>query len=271
MQKKVKSSISLRILNYFFLISLLFGYQSIRAKQEEVILLSRKVGITIDAEEKEILGLFPDIGGFQSAQFYKIDDEKYYGKIVYLDHTRSRTLKRYYSWKQLQRMKYSITSYPEITEEMRANHRYKLSYLRVHEMLEQIPNSTFCRIRHANGRKISGTFITYQDRNIFFQSPTKKIQIPITEIESIVFRPYIDTRNPMKKAISFTIGAVVGLGLGEIWNLQSGPDVDITWHNRFTGTALGLVFGSELFKAISILTSPKEKIAFTPEEVAKLK
>jgi len=261
----------LRVLSFFFLIPIFLGCGFIRAQQGEVIMLSRKVGMTIDAEEKEILGFFPDIEGFQSAQFFKIDDNKYAAKIVYLDHTRSRTIKRYYSWKQLQRMKYRAGSHPEITDEMRAEHRYKLSYLRIDEMLEQIPPSTFCTIRHASGRRITGNFIHYQDRTIYFQSPTKRIQFPITEIESITYRPFIDNRNRMKKIASYVIGAVVGLSIGELWNVQSRPAVDMTWHNRFTGVILGLVSGGELFEAVSIVTSPKKFIAFTPEEVAKLK
>ena len=261
----------MKIFNSLLFVFFFLTFPSVRGETEEVIMLSRKVGMTIDAEENEILGLFPDIYGFESAQFFKINENKYYAKITYVDHTQDKTMKRYYSWKQLQKKKYLVSSHPEITEEVRADHRYKLSYLRVHELLEQVPPSTFCTIRHANGRKITGTFVSYQDRVINFQSSTKKIQIPISEIAAISYRPYIDRKDPLKKTISFTMGAILGLSLGELWNLQSGSNVDMTWHNRFSGTVMGLVSGTELFKAVSILSSPKKTIAFTPEEIAKLK
>ena len=118
---------------------------------------------------------------------------------------------------------------------------------------------------------MTGTFVEYRDRTIQFQSPTRKIQFPITEIESITYRPFIDEGNVKKKAVSFLLGVLVGVGLEELWNIQSRPAVDVMWHNRFTGAVLGLISGIELFEAITVLTSPRKFIAFTPEEVAKLK
>lgn len=256
----------------FSLLLLVFCIHSFAPAQEaDIIVLSRKVGTTLDAEEKEILGLFPDVAGYQSAQFFKIDDDRYLARIVYLDHTQPRILKRYYSWRQLQKMKYIAGSHPEITEEMRAELRHRLSYLRVDEILGQIPQSTFCTIRHANGRKISGNFVEYRDRTICFQSPTRRIRFPITEIESISYRPIIEAENPLKKGISFAAGALAGVGLAELWNVQSRPSIDGVWQNRFTGLALGLLSGNEVFEAFTILTSPKRFIPLTPEEVEKLK
>ncbi|MFQ6673805.1 MAG: hypothetical protein ACE5GH_03335 [Fidelibacterota bacterium] len=271
MPKKERSFASLRVHRYLVLLILLLPWTFAGGQQGEIIVLSRKVGTTVDAEEKDILGLFPGVEGFESAQFFKLDGDRYVARIVTLDHTRRRMTKKHYTWKQIQRMKYQVDRYPEITEEVRAEHRYRLSYLSVKETIEQIPPSTFCTIRHVSGRRMTGTFVAYRDRMIHFQSPTKRIAFPITEIESITYRPFVDEGSQRKKAMSFGVGAVLGLGLEELWNLQSRPAADAMWNNRFTGVILGLVSGAEFFEAITILTSPRKFIAFTPEEVARMK
>ena len=267
-ERSSRLSRSLRILTLFVLF---LTHNVGRAQDGDIIPLSRKVGATLDAEEKEILGLFPDIKGFQSAQFSKLGENRYMARIAYLDRTRLRVIKRYFNWRGFQRMKLIADGHPEITDKMREEHRYKLTYLRVHDSLMRIPSSTYCTIRHSSGRRVTGTFVEYRDRTIYFQSPTKIIQFPVTEIESISYRPTIEKGSLVKKVASFAAGGVIGLALGELWNLQSRPAIDIVWHNRFTGIALGLISGSEFYEAVTILTSPKEFIAFSPGEVAKLR
>lgn len=249
------------------LVICLFVSGPLVGQKGEIVMLSEKVGTVLDAEEKEILGLFPRIDGFQSAQFTDLGEGRYRVRIVVVDHTRTRVLTRTINWPQFFHMKRIADAHPEITEEMRREHREKLAYLRVHRMVEQIPPSTFCTIRHSSGRRISGSFVGYEEGVITFQSPTRRIRFPVDELESITYRPYIDDGNRVKKALSFALGAAVGLGVGELWNIQSRPSVDLTWHNRFSGAVLGLVSGSELFEAVTILTSPRKFIAFTPENV----
>ncbi|MEE9167139.1 MAG: hypothetical protein V3U24_06740 [Candidatus Neomarinimicrobiota bacterium] len=271
MPKREKSSDlwKARSLAPFLLFFLFYSFSA--AQEDQIIMLSTKVGTTLDAEEKEILGLFPRVDGFQSAQFFEIDENKYLAKIIYLDQTRPRVLKRYYSWRQFQRLRYVAGSHPEITDEMRAEHRYKLSYLSVDDMLEQIPRSTYCSILHTSGRRIRGSFVGYQNRIVQVQSPTKRIQFPVREIESISYRPSIYQDDPFKKAVSFAAGVLLGILAAEVWNISSEPSVDGVWQNRFAGMAFGLVTGSWLFRVVNILTSPREFITISAEEMAKLR
>lgn len=238
-------------------------------QNDEIVMLSKKVGTVLDAEEKEILGLFPHVDGFESAQFIDLGGGRYRVKIVMVDHTRSRVLTRTIGWPQFFRMKRVADAHPEITDEMRREHREKLAYLRVRQSVERIPPSTYSTIRHVSGRKIRGTFVSYDKGIISFQAPTRRIRFPLSELESISYRPFIDDGNTVKRALSFALGAVAGLALGELWNQQSRPSTDRVWHNRFSGVILGLVSGSELFEAVTILTSPRKFIAFTQAEVRK--
>ncbi|MBQ84656.1 MAG: hypothetical protein CMG31_07770, partial [Candidatus Marinimicrobia bacterium] len=108
----------------------LFCQFLLAVQKPEVVVLSIKVGSSIDAAENILMGLFPDIKGFESAQFYKISDNRYMAKIVFMDRSRRRLKKRHYSWKQFQRLKYLAGSHPEITDEQREQQMDYLTYLR---------------------------------------------------------------------------------------------------------------------------------------------
>lgn len=240
-------------------------------EEPEIVVLSIKVGSSIDAAENALMGLFPDITGFESAQFYKVSEDRYMAKIVYVERTRRRLKRRHYSWKQFQRLKYLAGSHPEISDEQREAQLDFLTYLQTHNIMEDIPTNTFCTLKHASGKRLTGTFIGYEGRNITFQSLTKRLTFPIEELESITYRPFVDDGQRWKKTLAFALGSVTGLAVAEVWNIQQGPRIDLTWHNRFMGIGVGLLAGMEMFEAVSVLTSPSEFIAFTPEEVAKIK
>ncbi|MBH31600.1 MAG: hypothetical protein CMG71_06380 [Candidatus Marinimicrobia bacterium] len=246
-------------------------YQPLAAQEEsDIVVLSIKVGSTIDAAENALMKLFPDVEGFESAQFYKMSENRYLAKIVYVDRTRRKLKKRRYSWEQFHRLKYRAGSHPVITEEKRAQQLDYLTYLRTHNIMEDIPTSTFCTIKHENGQRFTGTFVKYENREITFQSLTKRFKFPIEELVSITYRPFADDGQIWKKWAAFGIGAVVGTSFAEIWNSQKSPRIDIVWYNRFLGMGLGFLFGSEIFEAISVITSPAKVIALTPEELAKI-
>ncbi|MCH2348248.1 MAG: hypothetical protein MK299_12805 [Pseudomonadales bacterium] len=253
------------------LIVLLSGHFLVAAQEPEIIILSIKVGSSIDAAENILMDLFPDIKGFESAQFYEISENRYMEKIVYVDKSRRRLKKRYFSWKQFQRLKYLAGSHPEITDEQREKQLDYLTYLQVHNIMDDIPPNTFCTLKHSNGQHYTGTFIRYDNRTIIFQTLTQRLQFSIDELESIKYRPFIDDGQPWKKTLAFSVGAIAGLVLAEVWNEQKSPRIDLIWNNRFVGIGVGLLLGMEMFEAVSVLTSPNQVIALTPEELAKMK
>ena len=254
------------------ILTVLLFFQFLLAVQEpEVVVLSIKVGSSIDAAENILMGLFPDIKGFESAQFYKISDNRYMAKIVFMDRSRRRLKKRHYSWKQFQRLKYLAGSHPEITDEQREQQMDYLTYLRAHNILDDIPPNTFCTLKNARGHRFKGTFIGYDERTVTFQSLTQRLRFPIEDLELIAYRPFIDDGQPWKKFLAFAMGALGGVALAEVWNEQKSPRIDAVWHNRFTGMGVGLLLGMEMFEAVSVLTSPTRYIALTQEELAKMK
>lgn len=251
---------------YLFIV----GHFLFAEKKPEIIVLSVKVGSSIDAAENSLMGLFPDVKDFESAQFYKLSENRYMAKIVYVDKNRRRMKKRRYSWRQLQSLKYKAGSHPFISDEERDKQLDLLGYLQEHNVMDDIPLSTFCIIKHRNGKLFTGTFLNYSNKTVKLQSPFNKIEFPIEDLESIAYKPFIDDGLIWKKLLAFGIGASLGITFAEFWNTQKLPSTDMIWHNRFLGLGVGLFLGRELFEAVSVLTTPKKVISLTTEELVKI-
>jgi hypothetical protein len=83
MKKVLLSSI------FFTLIMVVFN--SVFAEGEEVIVISEEVGEVIDAEERERFGLWPEIEGFRSVRFLKLQDGSYVAEVTYEEDGLERT------------------------------------------------------------------------------------------------------------------------------------------------------------------------------------
>ena len=251
---------------YFIISSLLIAKQS-----NDIIVLSRKVGSTIDAAENSILKLFPDVVGFESAQIYELSPNRYMVKIVYVKNTKYILKKRYLTWLQLERLKYKVNSVAQISDKQKELEYDYMNYLRVYSILDEIPKNSFCSVKIKNGNKINGTYVDYKDDFLNIQSFRSKLSFNIEDIVFIDFRLISDDNAIFKRQLSYIIGISIGLFASEIWNNQKSPQEDMVWHNRFASIALGLFFSREVYEAIIYLTSPKEKIIFSPEELVKTK
>lgn len=255
-----------KILIYFFLSCFLLSQTS-----NNIIVLSRKVGITIDAAENSILDLFPDIVGFESAQIYKLSENRYMAKIVYIRNTKYRLKKRYFNWVQLERLKYKINSKPQITEKQKEIEYDYMSYLKAYNILDEIPKNTFCTIKIKNGNKINGTYVGYEKEYLNIQSFRSQFSFDIQNIDYVDFRLFSENNIVIKKQISFFTSTAFGLLVSEVWNNQRSPKDDMVWYNRFAGIIFSLFLSNEIYEAILHLTSPKERIVFSPEELVKTK
>ncbi len=255
-----------KILIYIFLSCFLLSQTS-----NDIIVLSRKVGTSIDAAENAILDLFPDIIGFESAQIYKISENRYMAKIVYIRNAKYRLKKRYFNWVQLERLKYKVNSKPQITEKQKEIEYDYMSYLKVYNILDEIPKNTFCTIKIKNGNKINGTYVGYEKEYLNIQSFRSQFSFDVQNIDYLDFRLLSENNNVIKKQISFLSSIAFGLLVSQVWNNQRSPNDDMVWHNRFVGMTFSLFFTNEIYEAILHLTSPKERIVFSPEELVKTK
>ena len=150
------------------------------AGQPEVIPLSDNIGTTLDAEENAILGVFPDIEGFENAQFFQHSINRYTSRIVYRERNRQKNIKRKYNFSQFNQMRNKVKDSPEITEEMRAKFHYELSYLRVDDILKSIPSNSFCTVKRYEGLPVTGRYIEFADKKLSLKQVVGEKVIPIT-------------------------------------------------------------------------------------------
>ncbi|MFQ6678448.1 MAG: hypothetical protein ACE5D0_09020 [Fidelibacterota bacterium] len=239
------------------------------AQNGEIIPLSQKVGTVLDAEENLFYKVY-DIDGFESAQFYEVSLRTVIAKIAFVEYSQKKVSKRKYSMIEFLSLKEKVDLQPSITERDRRAMQENLTYLETSAILENIPKNQFVVIKHRSGRRVRGTFLNYKDRELVIQTAISLEKIPVWDMESINYRKSLKIRTDWKYPL-FAFSALAGLTLAEGWNIQTRPDLDSIWYNRFLGTVGGTLAGIEVFHTFNILTSPKTFFALTPEEMNRLR
>ena len=255
--------------NRFYLLLFVF-IAIINAQTPDIIPLSKKVGLTVDAEENVFYRIFNDIEGFFSAQFYEVGNEKIVVQIVFVDFSQKSVRRRSMSLQEFIDLKHHIDAQPFITENDRKAIRENLTYLTTISIIESIPHDQFIVIEHRTGKKVRGSVLGIEDRLISIQTPISVETIPIWDMASLTYRKEI-RELPKIKGFLYAVSALGGVILAEVWNEQTRPRIDLIWHFRFIGTVLGTLFGAETYQAVNIISSPKTFFALTPEEMDKLK
>lgn len=229
----------------------------------EVVPLSSKVRMTVDAEENSIYGIFPEVIGFHDAQFIQVSIDHYQARISYQSKGRVKVVNRQFTARQFIALKHRVDKLPPITETMRLDLRENLTYLHAVDILEAIPTGQFVVVGHVNGQRMRGILLPFSDQHLNLQTTVKKISVPYHEVETIAYREQIIARPGLQKWI-YGICAAIGVGLAEIWNSQTADRGDQQWHYRSMGVLLGLLAGSELGEAVNILASPKTSFSLIP-------
>ena len=240
------------------------------AQTPDIIPLSKKVGLTVDAEENVFFRIFPDIDGFYSAQFYEAGKNKIIIQIVFMDFSQRSVRRRSLTMREFIELQHHVGVQPHITDRDREGIRKNLTYLTTVNILESIPPDQFIIIKHRTGKKIRGALIGLEKRQLSIQTPISVETIPIWDMASITYRKKI-RELPKLKGFLYALSALGGVILAEVWNEQTRPRIDQVWHFRFIGTVLGMLTGAETYQAVNIISSPKTFFALTPEEMDKLK
>ena len=267
---KVRSWLFLKEFSLKAIVLILTSSAFLLAGQPEVIPLSDNIGTTLDAEENAILGVFPDIEGFENAQFFQHSINRYTSRIVYRERNRQKNIKRKYTFTEFDQLRLKAKIFPEITEEMRAQYHYELSYLRVDDILKSIPSNSFCTVKRYEGLSVTGRYIEFADKELRLKQVLGEQVIPITNIEEITYRPIAEEGKTKLRVYTFAAMGIFGLGAGELLNFFGSSTLDETWDHRFSGTILGLVAGMPVYDFVELMSSPKEHIAFAPSEVEGL-
>ena len=240
------------------------------AQTPDIIPLSKKVGLTVDAEENVFFRIFPDIDGFYSAQFYDAGKNKIIIQIVFIEFSQRSVRRRSLTMREFIQLQQHVDVQPHITNHDRESISKNLTYLTTINILESISQDQFIIIKHRTGKKVRGALIGVEKRQLSIQTPISVEKIPIWDMASITYRKNI-RELPKLKGFLYALSALGGVILAELWNEQTRPRIDQVWHFRFIGTVLGMLVGSETYEAVNIISSPKTFFALTPEEMDKLK
>ncbi len=231
--------------------------------------MSVKVGTTIDAEENIFYEIFTDVIGFESAQIFELRDNIYQVKIAYLKSGRKRIEILNYTFDQFITLKHMIDRKSAITMKDRKEIYKNLTYLRTSEILEKIPTGQFVVVKHVDGKKIRGILLPSLDNRLQIQTPVQVVDIPYHAVGGISYHKSFETRIKWRKWI-YAAGAMLGIGMAEIWNGHTRPVIEMTWHYRFMGLLLGLLGGQEMYEAVNIISSPKTHFTLSPEETQEI-
>ncbi len=257
--------------NYTFFFSCFLIFATLSAQTPDIIPLSKKVGLTVDAEENVFFRIFTDIDGFYSAQFYDAGKNKIIIQIVFIDFSQRSVRRRSITMKEFIELQHHVDMQPHITNHDRDAISKNLTYITTINILESIPPDQFIVIKHRTGKKVRGALIGVdEERQLSIQTPISVEKIPIWDMASITYRKHI-RELPKIKGFLYALSALGGVILAELWNEQTRPRIDQVWHFRFIGTALGMLMGVEAYEAVNIISSPKTFLALTPEEMDKLK
>ena len=258
-------------MNHNLIYSLLFIFVAfVHAQTPDIIPLSKKVGLTVDAEENIFYRIFNDIDGFYSAQFYDVGKNKIVVQIVFVDFSQKSVRRRSMTTEEFIDLKHHVDAQPYITDIDRQAISENLTYLTTVSIIESIPHDQYIVIEHRSGKKVRGSVLGVEDRLISIQTPISVETIPIWDMASLTYKKEI-REIPKIKGFLYAVSALGGVILAEIWNEQTRPRIDLIWHFRFIGTVLGTLFGAETYQAVNIISSPSTFFALTPEEMDKLK
>ncbi len=245
-------------------------FSTLSSQNQEIIPLTDSIGFNLDAAENKYYGVFKDIPGFESAQFYEINRNRIEARITYLEYSRKKVSRRAMSLREFTNLQFRVKQMPIMTLKDRDEMADDFTYLRTDEILSSIPKDQFVKIKHRSGKRLSGTLVAYLNQNLIIQTPLSLEKVKISNLERVTYREKIISRPEWKLRI-YGMTALLGLFIMESWNNQTNPRTEIQWHNRFIGAAVGTLAGAELFDTFEILASPKTHFGLTPSELDALK
>ena len=241
---------------------------SLISAQNEVVILSPKVGTEIDIHENRFYRIFPKVKGFVSAQIIFISDKNYRVRFVTSRRRKKKTYDKPLSLKRYVAMQNYVNRKPEFTKEARIAMYSGMNFLRAAEIISDLPKPQFVKILHNQKKRLKGTLISFQDTLLSVQTPVAIEKISLKDVETISYR--LSTNEYLfLKPYFYAMSGIIGLSVAQLYNVQRSSRVDVSWYNLFYGTMIGLNFSSELLDAVTTMLTPKETFILSQEQYEK--
>jgi len=242
---------------------LIFVSKSI--SQNEVVILSPRVGTIIDVHENIFYRVFPKVRNFISAQIYFSSDVRYKVRFVVNRKGKRKIFEKKMSLRQFVRFQNKVNAQPEFTEKAREIMYAGMDFLRAAEIIKDLPKPQYVKVVHNNNKRLRGTLISFENNTISIQTPRTVENINLDYVELISYR-LSDNEFLGLKPYIYALSGTIGLSMAKLYNNQRSPRLDESWYYRFYGITAGLIFSGELYEALSTVLTPTETFILSQEE-----
>ena len=242
---------------------LIFVSKSI--SQNEVVILSPRVGTIIDVHENIFYRVFPKVRNFISAQIYFSSDVRYKVRFVVNRKGKRKIFEKKMSLRQFARFQNKVNAQPEFTEKAREIMYAGMDFLRAAEIIKDLPKPQYVKVVHSNNKRLRGTLISFENNTISIQTPRTVENINLDYVELISYR-LSDNEFLGLKPYIYALSGTIGLSMAKLYNNQRSPRLDESWYYRFYGITAGLIFSGELYEALSTVLTPTETFILSQEE-----
>lgn len=252
------------------IILILYVLQSFSFSDDEIVVLSSRVGTIIDIHENRFYNIFPKVRNYLSAQIYMTSDLKYKVRFVVNRRGKRKTYEKKMSLKQFTRFQNNVNAQPVFTEEAREIMYAGMDFLRAAEIIDNLPKPQYIKLIHDDNKSLNGTLISFEDNIISIQTARAVEKINLDYVDLLSYRLSNNEFLGLKPYI-YALSGALGLKMATLYNSQRSPRLDESWYYRFYGITAGLIFSSELYEALSTVLTPTETFILSQEKYEKNK
>ena len=145
----------------------LFIFLACGYSQDEVVILSNRVGTIIDIHENRFYRIFPKVRKFYSAQIYSTSDLSYKARIVVTRKGKHKTYEKKMSLKQFTRFQNKVNAQPEFTEREREIMYAGMDILRAAQIITNLPKPQYVKIIHNGNKRLRGTLVSFENNIVY--------------------------------------------------------------------------------------------------------
>ena len=196
-----------------FLFFTLFFLNVVKS-QEEIIILSPRVGTLIDIHENRFYRIFPKVRNFISAQVYSTSYSAYKVRIVVNRNGKKKIYEKRMSLSQFTRFQNKINRQPEFTKEARDIMYAGMDFLRAVDILSEIKKPQYVKIVHNKNKHLNGTLISFENNIISVQTPREIEQVNLSNVDRISYRLYNNEFLRLKSYI-YVLSGAMGLNVAD--------------------------------------------------------
>jgi len=251
-------------------------FLSVLCAQEEVAILSNRVGTMIDKDENFYYKIFSKEKYFVNAQLYRLSDDRYRVKITKKIDGEEKIVWRYINLKTFAVLQNKVNGREEMTPALLKEMTAGMDFLRTEKILKEIPKPQFVALKHSGSKKLKGSLIKVEKNILFIQTPTTLEKIKLSRVDALSYRESISgfdhLRIPVMIGTSFAglgVAYLLNSNRSTLYNEYGIPRNDLKRYTQISGIVIGLIFSSELFDAMSTLLTPKETIILSENEYNK--